>query len=321
MHFSVSVIIPVYNCERFIEKAVASVLIQPEVVEIVVINDGSTDATQAILDQLKLQNSILKIYHHQNKWNKGRSASRNLGIQKATGNFIAFLDADDYFLPNRFPNDIKFFQENDNCDGVYNAIGAHFYKEVDIAEHDRLRLYTVTEKIKSEELFETLFLGKKGHFSIDGLTLRKSVFDTIGFFNEALVVMEDTDFFWKMALKCKLLTGIIDQPVAMRGVHDSNVFDQTDLYKKNIIPLYESLLVWCIKNKIASNTIDILLKTIWIIKHKEKNKLFQDIGYWAKLFFPHPELLFSILSIKYFPVIMLRKELFSFLYPKTINEQ
>ncbi|MFT5251366.1 MAG: glycosyltransferase involved in cell wall biosynthesis [Flavobacteriales bacterium] len=319
-HFTLSVIIPVYNCERFLEKAIMSVLQQPEVTQIVIVNDGSTDGSLTIIKQLQEHNPTIQVHHHPNDSNKGRSASRNLGIQKATGDYIAFLDADDYFLPNRFTNNIKVFQENENCDGVYNAIGAHFYKEVGIVEHDSLELYMVTEKIKPEELFETLFSGKKGHFSIDGLTVKKSVFDTIGFFNEALVVMEDTDFFWKMALKCKLLTGIIDQPVAMRGVHDSNVFDQTDLYKKNIIPLYESLLVWCIKNKIASNTIDILLKTIWIIKHKEKNKLFRDIGYWAKLFFPHPQLLFSILSIKYFPVIRLRKELFTFLYPKNINQ-
>ena len=319
INFSVSVIIPVYNCERFIEKTIASVITQPEVTEIVVVNDGSTDGTELLLEQLQKQNSILKIYHHQNKVNKGRSASRNLGIQKASENYIAFLDADDYFLQNRFTNDIKVFQENVNCDGVYNAIGACFYKEVSMVERDRIGLYMVTEKIKPAELFVTLFSGKKGHFSIDGLTVKKLVFDTIGFFNEALVVMEDTDIFWKMALKCKLLTGIIDQPVAIRGVHDNNVFDQTDLYKNNVMLLYESLLGWCCKNKIASNTIDILLKTIWIIKHKEKNKLHQDIYYWAKLFFPCPQLLFSILSIKYFPVIRFRKELFPFLYRKTIN--
>lgn len=320
-HFSLSVIIPAYNCERFIEKAIASIIEQPEVNEIVVVNDGSTDGTALLLDELQEQNSILKIYHHENKLNKGRSASRNLGIQKATGDFIAFLDADDYFLPNRFTNDIKVFQENINCDGVYNAIGAHFYREAGMVERDRLELYTVAEKIKPEELFETLFSGKKGHFSIDGLTLKKTIFDMIGFFNEALVVMEDTDVFWKMALKCRLLTGIIDQPLAMRGVHDNNVFDQADLYKNNVTLLYESLLIWCNKNKVASNTIDVLLKEIWILKKKEKNKLYQDINYWAKLFFPRPKLLFSSLSIKYFPVIRLRKEFFPFLYPKTINQQ
>ncbi|WP_426065002.1 glycosyltransferase family 2 protein [Flavobacterium sp. DSP2-3-1] len=320
-HFTLSVIIPVYNCERFIEKTIASVISQPEVIEIIVINDGSTDTTALLLDQLQKQNSILKIYHHQNKVNKGRSSSRNLGIQKATGNYIAFLDADDYFLQNRFTNDIKVFQENVKCDGVYNAIGAHFYKEVSILERDRIGLYMVTEKIKPEELFVTLFSGKKGHFSIDGLTVKKSVFDMIGFFNEALVVMEDTDIFWKMALKCNLFTGIIDQPVAIRGVHDKNVFDQADLYKKNVMLLYESLLEWCCKNKVTSHTIDVLLKTIWIIRFKGENKLYQDIGYWAKLFYPYPKLFFSILSIKYFPVIRLRKALFPFLYPKTINQK
>ena len=79
--FSLSVIIPVYNCELFIEKAIASVLTQTEVTEIVVVNDGSTDKTGLLLNQLQKQNSILKIYHHQNKLNKGRSASRNLGIK------------------------------------------------------------------------------------------------------------------------------------------------------------------------------------------------------------------------------------------------
>ncbi|MFV8360224.1 glycosyltransferase family 2 protein [Flavobacterium sp. LS1P3] len=318
---NLSVIIPVYNCEHFIEKTIASVITQLEVTEIVVVNDGCTDRTGLLLDQLQLQNPILKIYHHQNKSNKGRSASRNLGIQKATGDFIAFLDADDYFLPNRFTNDIKVFQENENCDGVYNAVGFHFYRVATDEELQTHQLYTVNQKIKPDFLFEALLSGKYGHFQIDGLTVKKSVFDTIGFFNEALVVMEDTDVFWKMALKCRLLTGIIDQPVAMRGVHDNNVFDQADLYKNNVMLLYESLLGWCCKNKIASNTIDILLKTIWIIKHKEKNKLYQDIDYWAKLFFPHLQLFFSILSIKYFPVIRLRKELFPFLYPKTINQQ
>jgi glycosyltransferase involved in cell wall biosynthesis len=53
-----------------------------KVTEIIVVNDGSTDASQTILDRLQLQNPILKLFHHQNKLNKGRSASRNLGIQK-----------------------------------------------------------------------------------------------------------------------------------------------------------------------------------------------------------------------------------------------
>lgn len=316
MDFTLSVIIPIYNCERFIEKTIASVIAQPEVTEIVVVNDGSTDTTVLLLEQLQKQYSILKIFHHQNKLNKGRSATRNLGIQKATGNYLAFLDADDYFLPNRFVNDIKVFQENENCDGVYNAVGFHFYRPATVLEIQTHKLYTINQKLQPSFLFEALLSGKYGHFQIDGLTVKKSVFATIGFFNEALVVAEDTDIFWKMAIKCQLETGIIDKPVAIRGVHSNNVFTQANLYEKYTIKSYESLVVWCSQNKVRYAIIDELFKWIWILKHKEKNKLFQDIGYWTTLFFPHPKLLFSVLSIKYFPVIRFRQMLFPFLYKR-----
>lgn len=315
-HFTLSVIIPVYNCERFIEKAIASVITQPEVTEIIVVNDGSTDSSQSIIDQLQLQNPILKIYHHQNKCNKGRSATRNLGIQKATGNYIAFLDADDYYLPNRFVNDIKVFQENEKCDGVYNAVGYHFYRGATVLELQADQLYTVRQKVAPEDLFINLLYGKCGHFHIDGLTVKKSVFDTIGLFNESLVVAEDTDVFWKIAIKCNLVTGIINKAVAIRGIHDSNIFDNTALYKIYNIKMHEAVAIWCSKNEVSYFIIDDILKWIWMLKHQQKNKLFQDIIAWGKFFFSQPQLLFTIYSIKYFPIIRYRQMLFPFLYKK-----
>lgn len=315
-HFSLSVIIPVYNCEQFIEKTIASVIAQPEVTEIVIVNDGSTDGTELLLDQLQLQNSILKIYHHQNKWNKGRSASRNLGIQKATGDFIAFLDADDYFLPNRFVNDVKVFQENENCDGVYNAVGFHFYRTITTVEQSQLKLNTMTKGIAPDFLFDALISGKYGFFHIDGLTVKKTVFDVTGLFNEALVVSEDSDLFWKMALKTRLVGGVLEQPVAKRGIHDANVFDRDDLYAIYVIKMYESLISWSSKNRIPLVKIDTLLKWIWLLKYKQNNNLINNTLYWSKLFFTNPKILFTYLSVKYFPIIRQRQILFPFLYPK-----
>jgi glycosyltransferase involved in cell wall biosynthesis len=80
MSFAVSVIIPVYNAEQFIEKAIASALFFTEVKEVVVINDGSTDGSLELLRQLRKKDDRLNIYHHKGAVNKGRSASRNLGI-------------------------------------------------------------------------------------------------------------------------------------------------------------------------------------------------------------------------------------------------
>lgn len=303
-HFSLSVIIPAYNCERFIEKAIASALQQPEVVEIVVVNDGSTDSTQVTLDELQLQNSKIKVYHHQNKWNKGRSASRNLGIQKATGNFIAFLDADDYFLLNRFTNDIKVFQENKNCDGVYNAVGFHFYNPVAIEYKNEMeRQFTLTQNIEPKRLFDSLLNGTYGYFHINGLTLKKEVFEKIGLFNTKLIVSEDSDFFWRLALKCTLVTGNITQSVAKRGIHTNNVFNNRDLYEVNDIRLYESMYEWSSKNNVPLATIERFLERMWILRYRKQERKYKYFFYWVQLNMRVPKLLFTYLSVKYFPLV------------------
>lgn len=316
MEFSISVIIPVYNGDRFIEKAVKSAIEQPEVFEIVLINDGSTDRTLQIIEKLQCKFPLIKTFHHRNKENKGRSASRNLGIKKASGNYIAFLDADDFYLANRFSNDKKIFQEKSEVDGVYNAIGAHFYREASKEEINELKLFTVNEKINQEDLFNVLISGKQGYFSIDGLTVKRSVFDEVGYFNEELVVAEDTDLIWKMALKCHLEGGIIDKPVAMRGVHDKNVFNRNELYEIYDLKLYESMYVWSVKNKVNIKIVEGFLERIWILIYKKKRPLYCYLNYWLRLNLKTPRLLFSFLGIKYFPVVRLRKKLFAFLYTK-----
>ena len=314
MKFSVSVIIPVYNCESFIEKAIESVLLQPEVFEIIVVNDGSTDDSLSLIEALQKEDDRIKIYHHKNAENKGRSATRNLGIQKATGNFIAFLDADDFYLENRFNADKVHFENNPFSDGVYNAIGVHFYRESNPLEEEKLRLTTVTEYIEPCELFDALFYYKKGHFSIDGLTVKRSIFEKIGYFNEALKVAEDTELFFRMALKCQLKTGVIDKAVAMRGVHDFNVFNNEDLYNASKLNVYESLIFWSIRNQIHLDKIDHVLNVLWMFEYKQNTSLFKNIWYWFYLFFKNSSLLFTKLSIKYFPVVRLRQKLFPFLY-------
>lgn len=312
MAFLISVIVPAYNVARFIEKAINSALLQPEVNEVVVVDDGSTDSTLAIIKNLQSSNSKIKIYHHQNHINKGRSATRNLGIIQAKENYIAFLDADDFYLKDRFSNDKRLFEENEKCDGVYNAVGFHFYREATVFE--KLKLCTVSQKIKPEELFDSVICSKYGYLHLNGLTVKKSVFDIVGFFNESLMVAEDSDIIFKMALKCCLETGIINEPLANRGIHEANVFTREDLYKKYNSMLYESVIKFSFQNKIPIEKIDTTLKWLWIIRYREKNSLLHDVAYWSSLSFRQPNLLFSYLGIKYFPVIRLRKMLFPFFY-------
>ena len=171
-------------------------------------------------------------------------------------------------MENRFIQDKEIFKLDHTVDGVYNAIGVHFYKKVSNKVKEELNLTTVTERLPPDELFENLLNGKKGYFSIDGLTIKKDVIKKIGYFNEKLVVAEDTDLLLKMAILCKLVSGNIINPVAMRGVHHENVFDKPIHYKVYRQQMYESVIQWSLKRKISKmlQTFIMFLKyilTIW----------------------------------------------------------
>ena len=237
----ISVIIPAYNVERFIKKAIESVIGQIEVGEIIIINDGSTDRTRIICEQLLLTDPRLRLLDHSNGVNKGRSASRNLGIKNANYEFIAFLDADDYYLKDRFKNDVNLLSTYLSCDGVYNCIGVEFYREKSDLEMRTLNLTTMNKVFDPNDLFLELLRGFSGSIHLNGLTIKKKAVEEVGCFNENLVVMEDTELIWKLALKSVLKAGKLKEPIAIRGVHDSNVFNNTTIYQSQELYFYQKL--------------------------------------------------------------------------------
>lgn len=118
----ITVIIPVYNAVAFVEEAVQSALIQPEVSEIIIIEDGSADGSLQICERLASTHQIITLLRHPEGINKGAGSSRNLGIQHASNEWIAFLDADDYYLEGRFKTQLEIISTNENvalvCSGA-----------------------------------------------------------------------------------------------------------------------------------------------------------------------------------------------------------
>ncbi|MBQ8858132.1 MAG: glycosyltransferase family 2 protein [Lachnospiraceae bacterium] len=104
----VSVIIPTYNCEKYICQAIDSALSQQVPLEIIVINDCSTDATEEVI---KTYSSNEAIRYYKNEQNLGASGSRNHGITLAKGKYIAFLDADDWWEPDKLKKQLKLMKE------------------------------------------------------------------------------------------------------------------------------------------------------------------------------------------------------------------
>ena len=120
MNDKISIIIPAYNCEKTISRCIDSILRQTyRDYEIIIINDGSTDNTKDICGKYKSSN--IKLI---NRINEGPSKARNIGIKEARGDFIVFVDSDDYLDENMLYCMIKCIKENKTDIAVcgYNII-------------------------------------------------------------------------------------------------------------------------------------------------------------------------------------------------------
>lgn len=113
----VSVIIPVYNGEQYIRKAIDSVLVQEIPLEILIIDDCSTDNLERVIQDYQKRHSIK---YFKNAVNLGVAETRNIGVKKACGKYIAFLDADDWWMPNKLEKQIELMTQK-RCAFSYTA--------------------------------------------------------------------------------------------------------------------------------------------------------------------------------------------------------
>lgn len=192
-----SVIIPVYNKEKYVQASVKSVLNQTFTdFELIIVNDCSTDNSRKEVSKI-ISKQIKTIEHPENK---GLSASRNTGIKNAIGNFIAFLDADDEWKPNflaTIKSLISSFPEAQLFATNYEELYADGVKII-----NNQKLSKLGNEFLVDDFFE-LNLGKPIYFP-GSLCVKKTVFDEIGYFDEKITYSEDIDFNIRTNLKFKL---------------------------------------------------------------------------------------------------------------------
>lgn len=252
---NISVIIPVYNAQKYIEKAVTSVLQFKEVQEVLLIDDGSADHSLKICASLAQKHPQIKVLTHPDNQNRGVSASRNVGIDNASQDYIAFLDADDYWLPNRFDAEREIFHDP-KVDGVFGGIDADFLGEQGKNAYENKfgtnTLCTVQYESEGHKIFGDLIEepNKFGtFFSLIALTVKKEALNRHMLrINEDLTLMEDKEFIIRLAYHCYLKTGIIKEGVAIRTAHDSNSItrlqNNSAEYFHHNMKLYDSLYRW-----------------------------------------------------------------------------
>jgi len=197
----VTIIIPTYNYARYIHRAIDSALKQsyPNI-EVVVVDDGSTDNTQAILTEYG--DKIRYVCQA----NQGASAARNRGLVEARGEFIAFLDADDAYLPGNIAEKMNFLAAHNKYAWCYsNWAWAHDNGQAYMFGHEPA--LTLAHLKACGDVFLKALQGYR--LGTNVFLFRRDVIDAVGGFDENLTVLEDYDLYLRAAAMFPL--GYVDK--------------------------------------------------------------------------------------------------------------
>ena len=323
-----SIIIPVYNAEKYLDDCLKSVLSENrDDIEIIAVDDGSRDKSPMILKQWKKTDSRLKVISQKNS---GVSAARNNGILSASGKWILFVDSDDYFLDSPFEKFDRLIEDYPNCKlFIYNT---SLEKEINIeSDREELMLATLGVKETKRQYSEILFLatvwGKL--YNTEMLKKQNLCFDT------ELVMGEDMFFNMQVEL---LIDKIVtfnhnfyyyrpNQNSASKGFNP-NVPKRDFVFQKKLGHFCEEYHLKNVKEigckESAINGILLSCNSCFfkypIVKYKESKRLFEEFiqietyqtalkefDQYKKYNILQRVTLFNIKKGLYFPGYMLRK--------------
>jgi glycosyltransferase involved in cell wall biosynthesis len=208
----VSVIIPTYNRAHLIGRAIQSVLNQTyQDFELIVVDDGSTDNTNEVIKEFSQKDKrILYIKHDKNK---GGSAARNTGIKAARGEYIAFQDSDDEWLPEKLEKQMGILEKVSQEVGV---VYTGFWR----IKEDKKK-YTPSDKVlkKEGDIHNELL---KGNFiTTQSIIVRKECFKEMGYFDESLPRLQDWELVLRLSEKYKFK--FIDEPLLCSYYNDESI--------------------------------------------------------------------------------------------------
>jgi glycosyltransferase involved in cell wall biosynthesis len=214
----ISVIIPTYNRAIWLKEAIESVLNQTyKQFELIVVDDGSTDTTRELLQQYGPELAVLLAGHG------GPSAARNCGIAAARGGYIAFLDSDDVWLPDKLRAQMLFFQDHPE---------ARVCQTEEIWIRNGLRVNPMQKHKKySGWIFEQCL--PLCIVSPSSVMIERSVFERVGLFDETFLACEDYDLWLRIAAHFPIF--LLDTPLIIkRGGHvdqQSKIIPHLDQYR------------------------------------------------------------------------------------------
>ena len=223
----VSVVIPAYNAAAFLREAIESVLAQTyRPLEVIVVDDGSTDDTAAIAESFGPPVRCIR------QANARQAAARNRGIREAAGEWLAFLDADDTWDKEKLAKQVARLQRDPSLGLVYSSV-----LEVDAS--GRPGAYRPA-RLRGRAWREVLLGLPSGGVCGSTFVVPRRVLDVVGLFDESLAPCEDTDLLWRVARAFPI--DFVDEPLVRYRVHGGNDHWNVPKMARAWTSLYEKAL-------------------------------------------------------------------------------
>ncbi|MGE4579973.1 MAG: glycosyltransferase family 2 protein [Desulfuromonadales bacterium] len=251
----VSVIIPTYNREKFIGTTIESVINQTyKDIEIIVVDDASTDKTVEIVSEMQKQSNLpfrIEILPE----NYGVSSARNLGIFRAQGNLISFLDSDDFWFPQKLEKQIEFLKKWPDHIGVGSNV-----EYVNINEENKVRYKKELQLNETNFLYELI---NNCFIATSCLLIKKEPLILAGLFDSRLRKSQDRDLWWRLPRFGKL--GYIDEPLVRYIVHGESI---SKTQSKNTAQTYLPALqrtLWYWRDNLTKKQVNAILANAYMM--------------------------------------------------------
>jgi glycosyltransferase involved in cell wall biosynthesis len=290
--FQISVIIPVYNRADVIGRAVDSALNQTlKPIEIIVVDDGSTDDPEKVLNKYGDEVRLIK------QSNAGPSAARNHGISAAEGEYIAFLDSDDAWLPDKLERQVSMIVSDKVSFLITDSCGFSGCSQKSTTFQKSIFTDLLQQKYPFvKDCFEMLV--EQNFIHLSTVVIEKKWLADAGGFDEKMNVAEDTDLWLRLSLHHQI--GIIPEVLAMRDFREDKLSGDKEKEFTGRIRIFEKLLKSTELNDHQKNIVRnrkewVLGRLLALYWHHSKMKKISEI-----LFKRKPEWLFSRLFYRGF---------------------
>ncbi len=207
----ISVLMPVYNCQRYLRAALKSVLVQSyRKFEVIIVDDGSTDGTADILRQSAAADDRVRVI---SRSNMGIVSALNEGLEHARGDLIARMDGDDVALPMRFARQVEYLRLHPECVAVGSCVM--------LIDSEGEPIRTMCEQQTHEEIDAAHLAGESHAISHPAVMMRTDAVRSVGGYRSAYETAEDVDLFLRLAERGRVAN--LPEVLLMYRVHASSI--------------------------------------------------------------------------------------------------